>query len=50
MDGGHLPIDLLRLVLQQVVGEERRDAYALVREVQAFQLVCKAWRDAAAST
>lgn len=37
-------------MLQRVLGEERRDAYALVRDLQNFSLVCKTWRDAAATT
>jgi len=41
---------VLRLVLRAVIGEERQDAYALLRHTAPFSLVCKLWRDAAAST
>ena len=49
-DGHGLPVDLLRLVLQAVLGEERQDAYRLVRDLQRFALVCKTWREAVFST
>lgn len=37
-------------MLGAALGDERRDAYALVRQVQAFSLVCKSWRAAVATT
>ncbi|KAL4420835.1 hypothetical protein ABPG75_010491 [Micractinium tetrahymenae] len=45
-----LPIDVLRLVLAALLGEERQDAYVLVRPLCAFMRVCKAWREAALTT
>ena len=46
-----LPQDVLRLVLGAALGtEQRRDAYVVVRELQDYALVCRAWREAVAST
>lgn len=45
-----LPIDVLRLVLAALLGEERQDAYALARPLASFMRVCKAWREAALTT
>lgn len=33
-DGVGFPVDVLRLVLQQLLGEERQDAYRLMRDLQ----------------
>ncbi|PRW20190.1 hypothetical protein C2E21_9235 [Chlorella sorokiniana] len=46
----HLPIDVLRLVLQELIGDEPQEAYRLCRHLQAFSLVCRSWREAAATT
>jgi hypothetical protein len=45
-----LPVDVLRLVLQAVLGEGQQDAFTLVRHLQNFSLVCKTWREAAHTT
>lgn len=45
-----LPIDVLRIVLAALLGEERQDAYVLVRPLASFMRVCKAWREAALTT
>ena len=45
-----LPTDVLRLVLRAVLGEERQDAYRLMRPLTTFMLVCKHWRQAALQT
>ena len=45
-----LPVDVLRLLLQAVLGEGQQDAFTLVRQLQNFSLVCKTWREAAHTT
>ena len=45
-----LPVDVLRHVLQLVLGDAPLDAYQLMPRWQSFALVCKAWRIAALTT
>ncbi|GAB4819996.1 hypothetical protein N2152v2_007042 [Parachlorella kessleri] len=47
---GLLPPELLRLVLQQLLGDTALEAYPLVKIWEPFALVCKAWLEAARST
>lgn len=45
-----LPVDLLRAILQQLLGEAPLEAYPLVKAWQSFALVCKPWMEAARTT